>query len=308
MNYIKDNKQAWEEAFNHRKDGWGEDVTKNILINPSYYIQAEIKEKLDTLELKNKKVAQFCCNNGRELLSIVKTYGTEGIGFDIAENLIEQAQNHAKELAVDCKFVTSDILEIPDKYTNQFDVVIFTIGAITWFENLDELFKIVSRCLKDDGILIIHDFHPYMNMLPLPGDKEYNTKEVIVLKDKYFSKEPWIENNGMGYISGDYESKTFISFSHSVSAILNSALINHIQITSFNEYDYDVGLTDVYDKMGLPLAFLFIEKKLTLRETNNKLGFIKKTALLCCLFFMLHLLVVLFSYIFNLTLHRLNFD
>lgn len=34
MNYIKVNKEAWEEAFSHRKNGWGEDVAEMILAYP----------------------------------------------------------------------------------------------------------------------------------------------------------------------------------------------------------------------------------------------------------------------------------
>lgn len=48
----------------------------------------------------------------------------------------------------------------------------------------------------------------------------------------------------MGYISGDYESKTYTSFSHSVSSIINSIIKSDMDITLFREYDYDVGLSE----------------------------------------------------------------
>lgn len=263
MNYIKKNKEAWEEAFDNKLDGWGETVVHNLQNKSDYYIQPIIKTELDKLNLNGKKVAQFCCNNGREILSIAKHYNIKsGIGFDIAKNLILQGLQHAEELNLPCEFIEENILEIGAEYNNSFDVVIFTIGAITWFEELQSLFQVVSRCLKPNGVMILHDFHPVMNMLPFPDEELYKADIPMILENKYFTKEPWIENNGMGYISGDYESKTFTSFSHSISEIINSTIQADMNIIQFDEYDYDVGLTDVYDNKGLPLSMLLVAKKI----------------------------------------------
>lgn len=261
MNYIKGNKEAWEEAFKNRIDGWGEDISIHIQNKLDYYIQTCIKDVLDKSNLKNKKVAQFCCNNGRELLSISKHYGTKATGFDIAENLIEQGRLHAKALDVPCDFIVTDILEIDEKYNESYDVIVFTIGAITWFKDLNKLFHIVSKCLKKGGIMILQDFHPIMNMMPLPGEESYNDKIAILLDNKYFTEKPWVENNGMGYISGEYNSKTFISFSHSISKIINAIIASGMNISQFNEFDYDIGLSDVYDNKGLPLSMLVVARK-----------------------------------------------
>lgn len=261
MNYIKENKKAWEEAFENRIDGWGETIVQNLQTRSDFYIQPCLKAELDKLDLAKKKVAQFCCNNGRELLSISKQYDVDGVGFDIAENLIAQGSKHAQELQLPCKFVATNILDINEEYEASFDVILFTIGAITWFKDLNHLFKVVSKCLKSDGIMILHDFHPVMNMLPLPDEDSYREDIIVVNKDKYFTAEPWVENNGMGYISGNYESKTFTSFSHSISKIINATIISGLDIRQFDEFDYDVGLSDAYDNKGLPLSILMVAMK-----------------------------------------------
>ena len=64
------------------------------------------------------------------------------------------------------------------------------------------------------------------------------------------SEEHGVENNGMGYISGDYASKTFTSFSHSISELVNSTIQSGMSVKLLNEYDYDIGLSDVYDAMA----------------------------------------------------------
>ena len=213
------------------------------------------------MDLKDKTIAQFCCNNGRELLSLCSTFGAKGTGFDIADNLIEQANKYVKELQLPCTFISNDILEISECYNASFDVVLFTIGAITWFEHLDDLFQVVSRCLKPGGLLVLHDFHPIVNMLPMPGEDAYQEYYVALMEHTYFSKEPWIETNGMPYMSGTYDSETFTSFSHTVSDIINASIQNQLTITSFDEFDYDVGMSEAYDGKGLPLSFLMLGVK-----------------------------------------------
>lgn len=261
MNYIEKNKEAWEEAFDNRTDGWGENVVQNLRGASDCYIQPALKAELDKLELSGKHIAQFCCNNGRELLSICKHYNAVGTGFDIAENLISQGTRHAQELQLPCTFIAENILDIPHAFDEAFDAVLFTIGAITWFQDLKSLFQVVSRCLKPEGILLIHDFHPVMNMLPLSSEEGYCKDEVHLMEHTYFTNEPWIENNGMGYISGEYASKTFTSFSHSVSDIVNSTITNDMDIRLLREYDYDIGLSDAYDYKGLPLSMLLMAVK-----------------------------------------------
>ena len=65
----------------------------------------------------------------------------EGYGFDIAENIIGQARDTAQKAGIDnCRFTACNILEIPEEYNNRFDFVMFTIGAITWFEDLSSYF------------------------------------------------------------------------------------------------------------------------------------------------------------------------
>lgn len=261
MNYIKANKEAWEEAFSHRKNGWGEDVAENLQSKPDFYINPTIKSVLDHQDLSSKRVAHFCCNNGRELLSIAKYYGTEGTGFDIAENLVLQGNQTSEKLGLPCEFVAANILDIGEAYHGSFDLVLFTIGAITWFKDLEELFHVVSRCLKPKGVMILHEIHPVMNILPLPDEDGYRSDITVALEHKYFTKEPWIETNGMGYISGEYESKTFTSFAHSMEEIINGVIKSDMEIRLLNEYDYDIGLSDAYDGKGLPLSMLLVSEK-----------------------------------------------
>lgn len=184
-----------------------------------------------------------------------------GVGFDIAENMIVQAQETAQKAGYSCDFVACNILEIASDYDDKFDFIFLTIGAITWFKDLDELFGVVSRCLKPGGVLLLHDFHAFMNMLPLPGEEGFDENALDRVTVSYFRQEPWIENNSAGYMSQCSQSRTFTSFSHTISSIINSVIGSGLELRKFNEYDYDVGLSDLYDNKGYPLSFLLMAKK-----------------------------------------------
>ena len=167
----------------------------------------------------------------------------------------------AKAGITNCDFVACNILEIPAEYHGQFDVILLTVGAICWFEDLNPFFAKAAACLKDNGLLIMNEIHPFENMLPVPGEDAFDPQNLNRFAFSYFRKEPWIDN-GMGYMSGEYKSpKTFTSFTHTLSHIINTLSANGLKMVKFNEYDYDVGLTDVYDGKGLPLSFILIGEK-----------------------------------------------
>ena len=265
MNYIESNKAAWEEAFNNRKPNWGDDNHIRLKKGNYEFFDSDMKNELLNMSFHGKTVAQFCCNNGRELLSLVLDGGADfGYGFDIAENILEQAMETAKKAGIkNCEFINCNILEIPDKYYNKFDFVFFTIGAICWFKDLTKLFEKAGECLKSGGKLMINDGHPLVSMLAFPGEDGFDPNNLSRVAHSYFRKEPWIGNNGMCYMSIEYESKTFTDYSHTMSDIINGLSANGIKTVKLNEYDYEIGNigSDIYDRKGIPLSYILIAEK-----------------------------------------------
>lgn len=263
MDYIKKNKEAWEEAFDHKQDGWGEENHIRLVKEKLPFFCPDMAKELQSMDFKGKSIAQFCCNNGRELLSLMQLGAKDGVGFDIAENIIGQAAGTAEKAGIkNCHFVSCNILEIDEQYHNRFDFILFTIGAITWFEDMEPLFQKVSDCLKPGGTLLIHDYHPVMNMLPMPGEPDFDSEHLNRVAYSYFKHEPWIENEGMEYMSKPYHSKTFTSFPHTMSSIINAIIKSQMKIVKLKEFDYDVGLSEVYDGQGFPLSYILISEKI----------------------------------------------
>ncbi|MCL2632758.1 MAG: class I SAM-dependent methyltransferase [Coriobacteriia bacterium] len=262
MSYIQSNKAAWEEAFERRKHGWGDNNHVLLKQEELYFFNLDMKELLQSMDFAGKTIAQFCCNNGRELLSLVQYGASHGVGFDIAENIIEQARETAEKAGIlNCNFEICSVLDIPAKYYRQFDFIFFTIGGIAWIDDLGTLFRQVSLCMKPGAVLLINDQHPFLSMLPVPGEEEFEPETLNRIAFSYFRHEPWVSTDGMQYMSGDYISKPFTSFTHTFSKIINAIVENDMQIISLSEYDYDVGITDVYDGLGIPLSYILQAKK-----------------------------------------------
>ncbi len=263
--YIKGNKEAWEEAFDNRSPEYGADIEKLLGENfcPYAYFDYGVADVLKKYDMRGKKIGQFCCNNGRELLSLVKTTGAEsGIGFDIAENMVAFANEKAEKLSIPCRFIAKNILDIGNEYDNSFDFVVLTIGAICWFKSLPEYFRIVCRTLKKGGVIIMSEQHPISNMLATDGDKEYDAEHPLNLAFSYFEHE-WIGNDGMGYIAGkSYPSKTFTDYTHSLSDIIGSMCENGIVITGMKEFDIDISANfPELDGKGVPLSMILEGRK-----------------------------------------------
>ncbi|HPF87302.1 MAG TPA: class I SAM-dependent methyltransferase [Candidatus Limiplasma sp.] len=263
MDYFKTNQQAWEEAFANRRAGWGDDLVQRLTTERLPYLNSQLRQALPALELDGKVIAQFCCNNGREILSAMQLGAAAGVGFDIAENMIKSAREAAQKAGLPCRFEACNILTIGSKYTAAFDLVFFTIGAITWFQDLQALFAVAARCLKAGGTLLINDFHPFVNMLPLPGEAAFDSAFPDRVAYSYFRTEPWLETNGADYMTAHINSHTFTSFSHTMGGIVNAVIAAGLRIVSLDEYAVDIGMTDAYDGKGFPLSYTLLAAKPT---------------------------------------------
>ena len=111
-NYSEKNREAWNEAaIVHRKN---RKVDYTVLFKNKNYsmLDTTLSFLLNKISLSGRTVAQFCCNDGRELLSIVNTTGATGVGFDISDEFIAEAGAIAKSTNLNCRFIRTDIYDL----------------------------------------------------------------------------------------------------------------------------------------------------------------------------------------------------
>jgi SAM-dependent methyltransferase len=263
LDYTAANKAAWEEAFEAHQRGWKSDPADTLLKPDGNFLDAPVIEALERINVAGKVAGQFCCNNGRELLSVVKLGARTGIGFDIAENFIEEARRIADKIGLDATFVATDISDIPPTFDGTVDLALLTTGALCWFQDLAAFFRTVSRVMAAGGVLLIHEGHPYTNMLAMPGEPGYDQAHPDSVVYSYFRTDPWVDTDGMDYVGGtSYPSRPFYSFSHTLGAVVSGVARSGMVIEEMQEYPIDTsasfaGLND----RGLPLSYLLLARK-----------------------------------------------
>jgi SAM-dependent methyltransferase len=257
--YTEANRQAWNEAAPvHGRQKM--DELRDGFRKPGYSCLDPVETAiLKRIGVKGKAVAQLCCNNGRELLSVKNLGAGRCVGFDISESFIAQARELASIGGIDCEFLATDVYAIPAHFDGQFDLITITIGALGWMPDIGAFLAIPARLLRAGGQLFIYEQHPILNMFE-PGDAE-----PLMLRHSYFKAEPFRDTAGLDYWGGKkYDSKPMYWFSHKLSDVIGGCLAGGLAIESFREYGHDI--SNVFAEVAAqpirpPMSYSLVARK-----------------------------------------------
>lgn len=262
--YAERNRAAWNEAaLVHQKQR--RINLKEAVQSPTFSTFDDIEKVIfEQLDVSGKSVAQVCCNNGRELISVMKLGAASGVGFDISDEAIAEAQELGRRSNTPCEFVRTHIYDIDSSYFNRFDLVYITIGALCWFDNLSQFFGVVSQLLRSGGQLFVYEMHPFLDIFALPGEAPYDAENELKIAYSYFKTEPFVDTSGLDYIGNTtYESSPSYSFPHTLTDIFSSLLQNGLALQSFNEYGHDISnsFAHLQKYQKLPMCYTLIAEK-----------------------------------------------
>ena len=125
----------------------------NERINEKFYLLKLEIGRNNTIVIRNKNVSYTHIR-----------LGAKATGIDLSDNAINYAQNMAKELEIDTRFICSDIYELPNVLDDKFDIVFTSYGVIGWLPDLKEWAKVAAHFLKPGGQFIMVEFHPVVWM------------------------------------------------------------------------------------------------------------------------------------------------
>jgi ubiquinone/menaquinone biosynthesis C-methylase UbiE len=149
---------------------------------------------------KNDCILDLGCGAGRTTFALNELGYSNIIGIDIADKLIEYANNYSKENNIKIDFRVGDATKL-DFEDNTFDVVIFSYNgmqSIPGEENRKKVLKEVYRVLKPNGYYIFtaHDRHDskssyldFWHDIETKWENGINEKNVECLGDLY-TKDP----------------------------------------------------------------------------------------------------------------------
>ena len=262
--YREKNRAAWNQAAPVHRQQRSLDLHAAVR-QPGFNVLDDVARRiLGEIGVQGKRVAQLCCNNGRELISACNMGAAGGVGFDISDAFITEARELTALSGAPCEFERSDVLEIPDAYNGGFDLAWMTIGALTWIEDLGALFAVCSRLVKPGGILFLYEMHPVLDMLSTPEDEEYDPQDELKIVFPYFSHEPWVSSDGLDYIGKTtYESAESVCFPHSLSEIFTQVLRSGFRLRAFEEYAHDISAAFAHlEKYGkIPMCYTLVAEK-----------------------------------------------
>lgn len=215
---------------------------------------------LNSLGVAGKDVAQVCCNNGRELLSVENMGAKNCVGFDGAQGFVDQARELACVGGLDAEFVCTDIYDIDAKFYRCFDLVTITIGVLAWMPDLEGFFKVVSKLLRPGGAVFFYEQHPILDMI-----EPAKTDAPIVWDTSYFTKQPFVGTGGLDYWTGKtYDAKLNTSFFHTMSDIIMAGIGNSLSVEHFEEFPHHISNSfwnvEASD-IGLPMCYALILRK-----------------------------------------------
>tara|TARA_B110000240_G_C13238111_1_gene341967 strand:- start:46 stop:636 length:591 start_codon:yes stop_codon:yes gene_type:complete len=156
--------------------------------------------------------------------------GAEVTGVDLSDLAIEKAQNLAKEMNIETKFICCDLYSLPEVLDEKFDVVFTSYGTVGWLPDSNKWASVISHFLKPEGKFVFVEFHPVVWMFDDALEK---------VTYRYFNSEPIFEADLGTYTDTEKEiSETCITWNHSLGEIFNSLKNNGLKVEEFNEYDY----------------------------------------------------------------------
>jgi SAM-dependent methyltransferase len=236
MDYSELNRQAWDEAAPiHRQHASFAELRERFR-QPGYSCLDPLETAiLQELGVAGKHVAQLCCNNGRELLSVRNLGAARCVGFDISAAFLALAAELQAAAGTDCSFVRGDVLAIPAAYDASFDLVTVTIGVLGWMVDVAPFFGVAARLLRPGGRLFVHEQHPMCDMF------DPNDPAPLTIRHGYFRREPYVTTDGLDYLGNvPYASKPSYWFHHTLGDIIGAVLAQGLALERFREYPHDI--------------------------------------------------------------------
>jgi SAM-dependent methyltransferase len=235
---IEQNRRAWNEVAPRHAEQNFEDTRRRLATSPGHYIDPVFREHLRSLGLGGKVLAQFNCNNGRELLSAIQLGARGGLGFDFSAEFVGQARRLTEAARVKAEFVETDIYEIPSRYDASADLLFLTAGALCWMPDLHGYFDAVRRVVRPGGQVVLYETHPFLEMFK--PDRDRRPDEPLELHYPYFMHEPVAWDSGLDYYSGrKYGREQVYWYHYTLSDIFQAVIDSGLRISRFAEFGHD---------------------------------------------------------------------
>jgi SAM-dependent methyltransferase len=190
-------------------------------------------EREELRDVRGKTFLHLQCHFGLDTLSWARE-GAIVTGVDFSESAIESARGLAAATGLDARFVLSDVYSLPDKLTEEFDIVFTSYGAICWLPDIGRWSEVVARFLKPGGTFYMVEFHPICGIF----DDDPAVTDLHILYPYFNSGEPIRTEEDGTYAdrSAKVTNRLNYSWPHPTSEVITSLIEAGLQIEFFHEF------------------------------------------------------------------------
>ncbi len=229
------NKAAWEASAHLHKSGHGWAQLMASAGRPGFSVLDEtLTALLRKYHVDGRRSVQIGCNNARELISLASLGGVPELGIDQSPSFLAQGRELANAAGLELKLLEANIYDLPDDLGN-FDLVLITIGVLSWMPDLSEFFRIVSGLMKDGAVLVVYETHPFLEIFDPHRENPHEPGF------SYFAEEPQVSTQAITY-DGENHGKVEPSywFIHPLGEIVTACIHAGLKLQELTEYPHSI--------------------------------------------------------------------
>ncbi|MEA2573098.1 MAG: hypothetical protein QOH93_396 [Chloroflexia bacterium] len=186
-------------------------------------------------EVSGKSLLHLQCQLGIDTLSWARL-GAQVTGVDFSDKAIEIARLLSEELGIPARFVQSDIYELPNVLSGQFDIVFTSYGVLGWLPDLKRWGEVVAHFLKPGGTFYMVEYHPFQHVFVDTEDRQG-----LKVAHPYSSKGPMKFETHGSYADPGADFRFVVhAWHHSMSDILNALISAGLKLEFLHEFHYTV--------------------------------------------------------------------
>ncbi len=222
---LKSNQQLWNAWTDLHEDSSMYDVA-GFKAGKCRLGSVEIEELGD---VTGKSLLHLMCHFGMDTMSWARR-GAAVTGADFSDKAIALAKSLAAELDIPAEFICSNVYDLPEKLTGQFDIVYTSRGIMAWLPDLVKWAEVIAHFLAPGGTFYIREFHPFADIFA-----DADTPQIFY---PYFhTAEPFREEVTGSYAAAEPGvTRIAHEWTHSMGDIINSLISAGLRIEYLHEF------------------------------------------------------------------------
>lgn len=222
------------------------DVIQKIIKEPETIFYKQTWNAINTAfkDLRGKKICVPSSGNNHAAFAFA-ALGAKVTSCDISEKQLKYAEIIAKENHLDIEFLVQDTMQLTDIKSNEYDMVYTSEGVHVWINNLNSMYQNIARVLKEGGVYINFEIHPFTRPFAYEDGKPESMK--VFVQKPYDKTGPFDEG---------------VTYHWRMQDILNAVASAGLRFEHLDE---------MYDDRRIGHFWFYEEAraKMTLEEINN---------------------------------------